>query len=377
MIGLLERLACDHAIPVAAFISLGAIALAVVDADRQLRSSAELGRTRTATVAVLAAEEAAAQAVVDDLRQPATYRTSWDLAVRVVPSKTGPRALELNIAALGRELRFGCEVLAGAAPVCFAHAFTSSNAEIPAWVAAKEPHIGDLPTLGPVVTGPLPPEVVADADVALLQLPAGTDRTDFVLGRDASRIRVISGRGGVKVVPGNLWVPPGDGPLVFVVDVPMTIHVTGNIYLGRSLCVEGPGALTLTAGLFARASADSAPLEGEGDVHLGWPRGTTNEGSPAPLAVGAHLVVRGNCIARASGATVHGAFVLGGRFVRATPGASVEISGRHLANVDRLRIPGFAVAGSPRPGHLRALPQRDRPVGGERQKTLSFGADRR
>ena len=52
--GLVERLARDHAIPIAAIVSLTVVALGVIDADRQLRASAELGRNRTATVALLA-----------------------------------------------------------------------------------------------------------------------------------------------------------------------------------------------------------------------------------------------------------------------------------------------------------------------------------
>ena len=376
--GLFERLARDHAIPIAAIVSLTVVALAVIDADRQLRASAELGRNRTATVAQLAAEEVAAQAVADGLMEPRRYVSSWNLAVNVVPSTSGPRAFEFGIDALGRELRFACEVVAGAAPVCFASPLTWRGSELPAWVASPAPCAGGRPTLASVASGPLPPEVNPDADLALLHLPTGTDLPDFVWRRSVTRIRVVSGRGGVKVVPGDLWVPAGEEPLVFVLDVPMTVHVAGNLYLGRSILVEGPGTLTLTAGLLPRAVNAVAPIEGEGHLHLGLPVRTPSAIHPAvPLEIGAHLVLAGDCVVRVPTARLHGALALGGAFQRPLASAALELTGLRLANVDRTRIPGFATEGPPRPGHLRPLAQRYRPPAGDRQKTLSFAPDRR
>lgn len=376
--GLFERLARDHAIPIAAIVSLTVVALGVIDADRQLRASAELGRNRTATVALLAAEEVAAQAVADGLMEPRRYVSSWNLAVNVVPSTTGPRAFELQIDALGRELRFACEVVAGAAPVCFASALTWQGSELPAWVASPALRAAERPTSASVATGPLPPEVDADPELALLHLSTGTDLPDFVWRRSVTRIRVVSGRGGVKVVPGDLWVPDAGEPLVFVLDVPMTVHVAGNLYLGRSIRVDGPGALTLTAGLLPRAVNTPPPIEGEGHLHLGLPLRTPSPAGPGvPLEVGAQLVLAGDCVVHVPTARLHGALALGGAFQRPFANAALELTGLRLVNVDRTRIPGFATEGPPRPGHLRPLAQRYRPAAGDRQKTLSFAPDRR
>lgn len=365
--GLFERLARDHAIPIAAIVSLTVVALGVIDADRQLRASAELGRNRTATVALLAAEEVAAQAVADGLTEPRRYVSSWNLAVDVVPSTTGPRAFEFAIAALGRELRFACEVVAGAAPVCFASSLTWQGSELPAWVASPAPRAVGRPTSASVASGPLPPEVNPDHELALLHLPTGTDLPDFVWRRSVTGIRVPSGRGGVKVVPGNLWVPDAVEPLVFVLDVPMTVHVAGNLYLGRSIRVEGPGTLTLTAGLLPRAVNAPPPIEGEGHLHLGLPVRTPSPvATGAPVEIGAHIVLAGDCVVRVPTARLHGALALGGGFERPFASAALELTGLRLANVDRTRIPGFATEGPPRPGHLRPLAQRYRPAAGDR-----------
>ncbi|MCB9879856.1 MAG: hypothetical protein H6835_19870 [Planctomycetes bacterium] len=215
---------------------------------------------------------------------------------------------------------------------------------------------------------------VRDAGIALQWLDRGTDRDDFVwrgLGDGGAR---QPGRDGLLVVPGHLWVEPGEEPLLVPLDEDLVVVVQGNIYLGRSLAVRGNGRLLLVAAeardatLFVDADGDghwsagerllsgarfAGPVEGAGSVYLGLPgRRSAPIQCAAGLVVAGQLHVRVDAEVRGPLCLANGVTDLGG------DGRSWRLGdGEWTYRPGRERIPGFATSGEPRPGLLRSILQ--------------------
>ena len=210
-----------------------------------------------------------------------------------------------------------------------------------------------------------------DPGIALLQLPAGTDRRDFVIGSDRRQPAPIAVRAPrVVIVAGNLWVERGARPLERGRQARLAVVVRGNLYVGRSIEVFGPGQLTIVTSCsrgtsFADVDGDgrwsegdrlscvaefSGPLEGAGNVYLGMPRDRA-----ARLFVDAGLFVGGELHLAAAHARVHGPVVLchGGTVLPGSTGV-LSVRPKRKLELQRASIPGFATIGGPRPGRLRA-----------------------
>lgn len=212
---------------------------------------------------------------------------------------------------------------------------------------------------------------VADPGLALLRLPAGTDRDDFVLAVDPAAGTPVITAYGVATVDGNLWLDCAERPLDLHLDADLTIVVRGNLYLGRSLRIHGQGNLTMvTVGNDGGAFVDrdgngrhspgepvrgaeqfAGPMEGAGNVWIGLPR----EGA-GRLDLDVGLVVGGVLHVAADRAEVHGPVILQ-RGGAAAPGRSglLIATGSRLPTLNRLALPGFATVGQPRPGPLQQL----------------------
>src|SRR5712671_1399962 len=150
----------------------------------------------------------------------------------------------------GRQRRFQCEYLPGAAAAALARPFTGRSATVVA-AAAAPPMVVDevLPRLRPDLAAVAVDAVVArvarvDDGIALLRLPTGTERKDFVLGSTGGDVcRIEPPASGVVVVAGHLWIDAGNKPLTIELAQDLTVVVHGNLYCGRSLRVVGPGRL--------------------------------------------------------------------------------------------------------------------------------------
>jgi len=144
------------------------------------------------------------------------------------------------------------------------------------------------------------------------------------------------------------------------------VVVRGNLYVGRSILVDGPGRLVLVtcAGAGERSFADvdgngrwsqsdrlfgpgdfAGPAEGAGNVYLGLP------GSPGRVVCDVSLVVAGELHLGAT-AQVAGPVVLGHGATATAVGARLEPTRRWVFRVDRESVPGFVTDGAPRPGVL-------------------------
>ncbi|MGE3172299.1 MAG: hypothetical protein AB7O97_06700 [Planctomycetota bacterium] len=245
------------------------------------------------------------------------------------------------------------------------------------WRGAVATEPEDLPRLAPCIDDTrLPSWLQPDPGVALLRLPAGTDRDDFVFAAaraDGARSIQV---GGVVVVDGNLWVDCGDSPLVLDLDRDLTLIVRGNVYLGRSVRVRGPGHLTLVTvvdGGSAYFDVDgncrwspgdrlvggepfAGPVEGAGNVLMGALGATVGAGAGPELELDLGLDVGGVLHAVAATVTVHGPVVLrSGAMSRPSDAGRLIATGSRLPAVQRVVLPGFVAVGLPRPGPLRPL----------------------
>ncbi|MEZ6038326.1 MAG: hypothetical protein R3F29_12655 [Planctomycetota bacterium] len=213
-----------------------------------------------------------------------------------------------------------------------------------------------------------------DPGIALSWFARGTDRDDYVWRSSSTDQALATHRAGLAVVAGHLWIEPGDVPLTVALDEDLVVVVYGNVYLGRSLAVRGPGRLLLVAaevadvatfadedgsGHWSRGdrlltgSRFGGPVEGAGAVYLGMP------GAPrAAITCAAGLVVAGqmhvSTDAEVDGplCLAHGITDLGvtGRPWRLGGGEWTFRPGRE-------RVPGFVTSGAPRPGLLQSILQ--------------------
>ena len=114
------------------------------------------------------------------------------------------------------------------------------DGELPVLVTDKAdaPALHVLPSLG----------LRRDDSLALLRTPSGTDLPDFVFATNEHGIsRPKVPPSGTLVLNGHLWVDRGKEPLIIELSQPLTVVARGNIYLGRSIGVRGPGKLILVA----------------------------------------------------------------------------------------------------------------------------------
>lgn len=206
-----------------------------------------------------------------------------------------------------------------------------------------------------------------DPSIALRHLAAGTDAPDFTFA--AARLRLDGvAPDGLVVVPGHLWIEPGDQPLVAVLDTDLVVVAMGNVYGGRSLRIEGKGRLLLVAAVPVEATAfvdadgngrwsvgDAplgaatfrGPIEGAGAVHLGIGAVTAALVLDAGVVAMGQVRVGADCEIAGPVIGTHGIVIGEGRRCLAR--------GTRLYIPERERIPGFATRGAPRAGVLREI----------------------
>lgn len=329
-----------------------------------VRSAAQTGAAAHATWAALVAEEAALQLASGPFPAPGAHVVTTPSATVHVEVEDDRWRLTVPMAN-GRTERFSCTLLPGAAHPAFAQPWTSGGADSAVTRTGAAPVRGPMPPVGPLAMASPPGEFVRDAGIALRYLTAGTDRADFRLDIDAP-VAPLSAAG-VVAVPGNLWIDAGPEPLHVELERDLTIVAYGNIYVGRSVAVTGPGRLMLaavtppgertfvdrdgngrwSAGDEAMGAAGTGPIEGGGAIWLGLP----GEASASlALSVGlfatgpVHLLVDRTSVMGCllAGAGVHGLGGVRGLAARASRWIDVEREG----------VPGFLPVGCPRPGRL-------------------------
>jgi hypothetical protein len=296
------------------------------------------------------------------------------IVVEATSATDGLGPVSMQARAGGRQLQLTFAVLPGGTPPAFGvpYAVRAASCSLPSgW---PEPLVlGDheWPRLQIDAAAAPGPEFgcCRDRGIALMHLPAGTDLEDFVLGAGASNSVLLQPPNGCIAIPGHLWIAPGDTPLVVELRGDVTIAVTGNLYLGRTLRVVGVGCLTIatrTEGGVAFADVDgngrwsagdrlcsatefSGPQEGVGNAYLGLPRG-----GPGELQLDAGLLIDGHLHVGVDRAVVHGPLLLAAG-ASAMPGraARLETAGRRLPPLQRSVLPGFMAVGAPRPSLVR------------------------
>ncbi|MEZ5964388.1 MAG: hypothetical protein R3F56_11125 [Planctomycetota bacterium] len=369
----LERLLCDHSIPLAATIAMGMVVLALLAASRAVERSAYQLRGLGSTRAALAAEEAAFSVAIragSSGAAPIRVSTSWGLDVDVQRVRDGGERLELTVPSRRGAERYSCELLRGAAPRCFGRRLTLGS-ELPdatsSWVrGAGATHAASQPQVAlPPAAASAMPGLACDTEVAFLHLSGGTDRPDFTLGSGMTEIVPPSDMS-VMEVRGNLWLPPDARPLRFVLRSPLTIVVHGNVYVGRSIDVSARAPLTLvahrrgptfrdlngdgacSAGEPSLGGAGNQAIEGDGSFYFGLPRQETRP----LLTVAAHAVAEGE-IHLLGSLRMHGALVGAHGLTRCGEDVHLDLTGTRLLDPSRTRVPAFATSGGPRPGALQ------------------------
>lgn len=199
------------------------------------------------------------------------------------------------------------------------------------------------------------PGFVRDGSIALARLQGGTDRVDFRLEADADGVVTLrAGDEGLIVVDGNLWIDRGDVPLRIDVEDPVTVVVRGNLYVGRSILVEGSSPLHF----YVRRDTGSRWSEGGGRLICGLERGAragqrsaqaTQQDAPR-LILEPGFVIEQSATLGADTETA-AALVVGGDL---RVDGRLYTSGRRVTD-PRTVPPGFAVRGTARPGRLRLV----------------------
>ncbi|MEO6596000.1 MAG: hypothetical protein ABIP94_14710, partial [Planctomycetota bacterium] len=275
----------------------------------------------------------------------------------------------------GRSFWFRCVELMGAAPRALATDCAAVDPDVLRFVGAGRSIDGtELPRPDPVAMASgrradQLPCFRADKGIALLHWEAGTEGDDFVLAplSPLSARSALEVPGDLIVVPGHLWIEPGSVPLRLRLPRDLVIVTQGNLYIGRSIVVEGEGRLCLAtvapAGAMAFADRDgngrwspgdavrpagdfAGPMEGGGGVYLGLP------GSRGSIHLDGALVPRGEVHLRVD-TTVSGPFVVPfGVTATTTQSVRLTAAGSWAFRVERERVPGFLTSGVRRPGIL-------------------------
>lgn len=348
---------------------LVAVALAVAVALRVVVGVA--GDVADAVPAAVWRDQLVARLVADDAALAAFGRRPGRLAAALedvtVDVRRDGGALYVGLTDAASSQWFVAEVLAGAPPAAMTRPLTvgATVADSPS-AACVDP---DLARSAPRADADTPCAaalglVARDPAIALQGLVAGTDREDFVFvdGVDLAR------SGGLVSVPGHLWLEAGGPPRVVRASRDVVLLVRGNVYLGRSLRVEGGGRLVLAA-LADTGASPFADVDGDGrrtagDRVIGSPRNDEPiEGAgsvfalagASSLACGAGLWADGWLHLRRSlqcdgpVALVHGC-------VRQAEDVDLAACGRWRCHPERGALAGFPTTGGARPGFLRAGP---------------------
>lgn len=212
--------------------------------------------------------------------------------------------------------------------------------------------------------------VVRDDSIGLLRSTTGTDLVDWSLRPEQDGVvRPHNAEPTVARIDGHLWIDRDARPLVVELTHALTLVVEGNLYLGRSLLVHGPGRLTLVThsrpGLrfhdldgngrhsdpdeVLAGLAEATPIEGSGTIYLGLPdHGDANARIACEATLWAHfdaIAVESHFVARAP--------VLAGlRHLLCGDRASLQTEPARPVATEREWIPGFRTTGGPRPGQL-------------------------
>ena len=345
------------------FAALLAVARAVANAEGVRRKAAHV-------CARLAADMVAMQQLSRPAGEPVEVQVAG-MHVAVDRQHTGWR-IETR-GADGDAFVFLCDQLLGAAPEVFGSRAAVVDASLLERLpGARQVHRCELPqldeqALAAAVHADVTPTLRRDCGTALLQWAAGTDGDDYVFDRRHTCGHEVPGD--LLVVPGHLWIEPGERPLEFELTRDLVVVVRGNLYVGRSIAVAGGGRLLFAvardpqACVFAdrdgngrwssrdvlREDAEfTGPIEGGGSVYLGL------TGSRATVALGAGLVVGGE-LHLMTDARVAGPLIVSHGITATTPGARVDAAGDWVFDPDRERVPGFLTRGGPRPGRLREV----------------------
>ncbi len=343
--------------------------IAIVDVADALRRAEDVRAEVTAELARLATEAAAIRCIAADEAQ--VHLKVGEFSVLAVPE--GERLLLSTRSVAGEAWRFECRRLSGAAPSCFGQRLVTTEAAIAARVGegvVVAPM--ELPQLDDVALKAAPRAGEAtgfrlDPALALLQWQGGTEAPDFVFDRFGTG-DYKPPAGGVVVVPGHLWFAPSVRAYDWHLDQDLVVVVEGNLYVGASATISGPGRLVFVtrAPAGARSFVDrdgngrwsvgepalggdfAGVIEGGGNVYLGLP------GQRRAVEVGAAIVVGGE-LHLAADAAVDGSVVLCHGLTELVPASRLELRGNALFNVQREPVPGFRTTGAPRPGLLRRV----------------------
>ncbi|MBX3462056.1 MAG: hypothetical protein KF830_02715 [Planctomycetes bacterium] len=345
------------------------ISLALGDLGASLHSAATTRATAMPELARLAADTALATALEHD---PATTFARVDVGAVEVTLTRDRGLYHLRSVVAGQDtFAFRCSEVPGAAPDAFRYPGTAVDPPGGDLVVGLRRVAADqLPCLDAAEVSLAPradqlPAFRQDGGVALLTWESGTDRPDFVF--EPRRAADLDAAGGLVVVCGNLWVEVGSRPLRLALQRDLVVVVRGNLYLGRSIQVDGPGRLVLVASrsrgepVFADrdgngrwspgdvlrgADAFTGPSEGAGNVYLGLPESTAAIRCDAGLVVGGEAHV-------AAPTRVGGPLVLAHGVTQLKPGGlPLQAAGDWVFAVERERVPGFVTTGRPRPGLL-------------------------
>ena len=347
-----------------------------------LRANTVTQRAVRATLTELAAESAATQLTgsAESDAEPADTLRVADLECTLARDETGTRGRLTVDSRRMRQAVFDFDLLPGGAPELLGVPVASASSAMPPDLLAEARLVrrDQLPLLRADVfdiagSAAMTDAICRDDGIALLRLPTGTDRPDFVLGRGRSEQEVRVPASGVVLVDGNLWLDDGNRPLVLALPRDLTLLVRGNVYLGRSLHVHGGGRLVVVAlavpGQCYR-DVDGSGRWSVGDelIGAGGPdyRGPQEGTGRVVLGVGA---VVPDAMFLEIGVMAQADLGLGVQRVRLDgpvllchgcsrrPGVRGEltVTGEGLPDVARELVPGFAVHGAPRPGLLRRV----------------------
>ncbi|MBL8728902.1 MAG: hypothetical protein JNM25_10760 [Planctomycetes bacterium] len=358
----------DSPLLVAAWGAIVCGCLAMLDVGAALERAESVRKAATPELARIAAETALAE-FLDQGPAAASARVVVGDVVVNVARREGEFRLVSEVGD-GGVYRFCSAAMPGAAPGVFAHACSAVDPTCAKIVAGSRLITAeDLPRLDPVqlaaaARGDQLASFRLDQGIALLSWESGTDKPDYVL--DANRIGDLDQTRGLVVLPGNLWIEVGEQPLRLRLQRDHVVVVQGNLYVGRSILVDGPGRLVLVTrqGQGERSFADldangrwsrgdalcgpgefAGPFEGAGNVYLGLP------GSSRALVCDASLVVDGQ-LHIGTAARLAGPLVLGHGVQAIAVGARLEACRQWAFHVDRECVPGFVTDGVPRPGVL-------------------------
>lgn len=358
----------DSPLLIAAWVAMVMGLLTLVQVARALR---EADRVRERANEVLA--RVAAEAAVAGLSADAAVPVEVAIGSVTVRIESAADDWLLTVALPhGERSRFRCARLPGAAPAVLGRPLSLGEpSAVERWGGcAWQP--GEAPDLDPAAlaqawSADRLPAFRRDVGIALIYCAAGTERDDYVVASGSPDLG-LPAEASLVVVPGHLWIPPGNEPWRLYVGRDLTVVVQGNLYVGRPIEVDGPGRLLFVTAPVAGAmpfvdgdgngrwspgepSCDGRPfqgaVEGAGSAYLGLATAATSIEIGAGLVVGGQLHLRADSRVDGPVALAHGVTQLGGGNGR------LLATGARLFDPGRERVPGFLVQGPARHGRLR------------------------